>query len=266
MKITSWNFVLILIAWSSILTIAPTMASNASYTPDPEITAQIASNPSIIEEKLISSMNKLLETPASLSITLTPSSDADTALGKFKKVMVHTSQGRVDNLTLHLADIEFEDVQLDTRKLLVEEKIDPVSMSNINMDVLIKETDLNKFLDAKSKSIKVDRPRIKLVPGFMELSGSAKYGLVKVEFWANGDLSIKDKKEIWFHAKKMKVNRMSMPRSFVGIIVKKINPVLNLDKFPFKLNLDAIELNNGEMHFTSFRKGSTATDNASSEK
>lgn len=233
----------------------PLLADNASFTPDPAITAQIASDPGIIERKLISSMNKVLENPASLSIALTPISAEDTANGRFKKVMVHTIDGSVDNLTLNRADIDFEDVQLDTTKLLNEEKIDPVSMSNIYMDVSILETDLNKFLEAKSKSIKVDRPRIEISSGSMKLSGSTKYGLVKVEFWATGDLSVKEQREIWFHARKMKVNRMTMPRSFVGMIVKQINPVLNLDKFPFKLNLDAIELNQGEMHFTSFRKG-----------
>ncbi len=231
-------------------------ADNASFTPDPEITAKIASDPGIIEKKLISSMNKILENPASLSIVLTPINAENTARGRFKKVSVHTARGSVDNLALNRADIDFEDVQLDTTKLLNEEKIDPVSMSNIYMDVSVLEADLNKFVEAKSKSIKVDRPRIEISSGSMRLSGSTRYGLVKVEFWATGELSVKDQREIWFHARKMKVNRMTMPRSFVGMIVKKINPVLNLEKFPFKLNLDAIELNAGEMHFTSFRKGS----------
>ena len=240
--------------------IAPLFADNASYTPDPEITARIASDPSIIKSKLISSMNKILENPATLTIELTPVDDEHTARGRFKKIEVFTSRGSIDNLTLNRADIDFEDVQLDTRKLLEEEKIDPVSMSNIDMDVSILESDLNAFLESKSKSIKVDRPRIELTPGNMALSGSTKYGLVKVEFWASGHLSIKSGKEIWFHAGKMKVNRMTMPRSFVGMIIKKINPVLDLEKFPFRLNLEAIELKKGEMHFISFRTGeNTAT-------
>jgi len=248
-------------AWITVIVIALislpglTEAGNASFTPDPEITARIAQNPSIIEEKLISSMNKLLENPASLSIILTPISDEATAQGRFAKVVVHTSRGKVDNLTLHQADIEFENVQLDTTKLLLEDKIEPVLMSNINMDVRIRQADLNQFLDAKSSSIKVNNPRIELFKDKMELSGSTKYGMVKVEFWATGVLSVRDKKEICFHSNRMKVNRMVMPRSFVGMIIKKINPVLKLDKFPFKLNLDAIELTRGEMRFTSHRKG-----------
>jgi hypothetical protein len=238
------------------------IANNASYTPDPEITARIASNPQIIEEKLVSSMNKLLENPASLSIVLIPHNDEATTLGKFEKVIVHTSRGKIDNLTLHQADIEFHDVQLDTSKLLLEDKIDPVSMSDINMDVRIRQVDLNTFLDAKSKSIKVNNPRIELTNNTMELSGSTKYGMVKVEFWATGGLTVKDQKEIWFHANKMKVNRMAMPRSFVGMIVKKINPVLNLEKFPFRLNLSAIEITRGEMRFTSHRKGEIKSSDA----
>ncbi len=228
---------------------------NASYTADPLITAQIASNPEIIHEKLEKSMLKLLNNPASLSIILTPYDDENTALGKFKSVKVHTSRGNIDQVILDKADITFDDVQLDTKKLLLEEKIDPVSMSNINMDVVVKESDLNSFLKAKSKSIKVNNPMVRMYPGKIELSGSAKYGMVKVRFWATGGFSVKDSKEIWFHAKRMKINHMAMPRSFVGMIVKKINPVMDLEKFPFKLNLSEIRIDRRSMNFTSFRKG-----------
>lgn len=235
-----------------------TLAETNDYQPDPAITAKIAENPGIIHEKLTSAMNKLLDNPATLTIEITPYSepgDKDCTEGRFKKVVVKTSRGQVEKLYLHQADIEFEDVQLDTKKLLEEDKIDPVSMKNINMDVIIKESDMNSFLDAKSKSIKVSDPRIKLLPDVMELSGITKYGMVRVDFWATGKLAVKDGREIHFYASRMKVNRMTMPRSFVGMIVKKINPVLNLDKFPFKLNLKDIKITRGEMNFTSYREG-----------
>jgi hypothetical protein len=229
------------------------------YQPDPAITARIAENPGIIHEKLTAAMNKLLDNPATLTIEITPyenPGDIACTEGRFKKVVVKTSRGQVEKLFLHKADIEFEDVQLDTKKLLEEDKIDPVVMKNINMDVIIKESDMNQFLEDKSKSIKVSRPRIKLLPDTMELSGVTKYGMVRVDFWATGKLSVVEGREIHFHARRMKVNRMTMPRSFVGMIVKKINPVLNLDKFPFKLNLKEIKISRGEMNFTSYRKGS----------
>ncbi|EKD82803.1 MAG: hypothetical protein ACD_39C01086G0002 [uncultured bacterium] len=234
-------------------------ADENNYSPDPAITARIAENPQLIHEKLTSSMNKLLDNPATLTIEITPYSapgDKDCIEGRFKKVVVKTSQGKIEKLLLHQADIEFENVQLDTKKLLEEDKIDPVSMKNINMDVIIRETDMNSFLEAKSKEIKVNNPKVKLLPDIMELSGSTKYGMVKVEFWATGKLSVVEGREIHFHANRMKVNRMTMPRSFVGMIIKKINPVLNLDKFPFKLNLKEIKITRGEMNFTSYRKGS----------
>ena len=248
-----------------LITVVITCVANSAwgvdekdYQPDPAITARIAEYPQIIHEKLTSAMNKLLENPASLSIVITPYigyGDKDHIEGRFKKVEVHTSRGQVEKLYLHKADIEFEDVQLDTKKLLEEDKIDPVSMKNINMDVIIKETDMNDFLEAKSKSIKVHKPRIKMLPDNIELSGATKYGMVRVEFWATGRLSVIEGREIHFNASSMKVNRMTMPRSFVGMIIKKINPVLNLDKFPFKLNLREIKVESGQMNFTSYRKG-----------
>lgn len=250
---------LIIFAVAGVLLLANTVwASEKEYLPDPAITARIAQNPGIIHEKLVSSMNKLLDNPATLTIEITPHSepgDKDCIEGRFKKVVVKTSRGKVEKLYLHKADIEFEDVQLDTKKLLEEDKIDPVLMKNINMDVIIKEADMNSFLEEKSKSIKVSRPRINLLPDTMELSGTTKYGMVRVDFWATGKLSVIEGREIHFHANRMKVNRMTMPRTFVGMIIKKINPVLNLDKFPFKLNLKEIRITHGEMNFTSYRKG-----------
>lgn len=239
----------------SVLNPATTKAEETDYVPDPEITAQIASNPEIIHQQLVKAMKKILIDPATLTVDITEYDEKQSANGRFQKIEVFTSRGSVDNLILNRAEIEFEDVQLDTRKLLLEEKIDPVDMKNINMDVAIKEADLNSFLEAKSKSIKVNDPRVDMKNGSIELSGSAKYGMVKVKFWATGSFSIKESKEIWFHAHRMKINHMAMPRSFTGMIVKKINPVFDLNKFPFKLNLSEIRIENNSMIFTSFRKG-----------
>lgn len=241
---------------ASFFLIASTLeAAEKIYMEDPELTARIASNPSLIHEQLIKSMKKILLDPATLTIDLTEYDAVQTAKGHFKKVEVLTTRGMVDNLILDRAFIQFEEVQLDVNKLFNEEKIDPVDMKNINMDVVIKETDLNKFLETKSKSIQVSNPRVDMQPGTMELSGSAKYGMVKVKFWAVGGFSIQEGKEIWFHAKRMKINHMAMPRSFTGMIVKKINPVFDLNKFPFKLNLSEIRIDDNQMIFTSFRKG-----------
>lgn len=222
---------------------------------DPAVKAEIAAKPTIIHEKLVSSMNKLLNNPATLTIELTPYDDERTTLGQFEKIVVVTSNGKVDGLMLHQADIEFEDVELDTTKLIRHEEIDPISMKNINMDVTITQDDLNSFLEDKSRSIKVNNPRVEMSPGKIELSGSARYGLIKARFWASGDFSIAEEREIWFHARRMRLNHMSMPRSFIGSIVKRINPVLNLEQFPFKLNLSEILIEEGKMIFTSSRKG-----------
>ncbi|MFZ5951383.1 MAG: DUF2993 domain-containing protein [Candidatus Rifleibacteriota bacterium] len=237
------------------MTNLPATAEEKKYSPDPEIVARIASQPEIVHEFLVKSMNKVVVDPATLTIKITEFDTQQTSLGHFKKIEVFTSRGNVDNLILDKAEIEFEDVVLDTRKLLLEEKIDPVEMKNINMDVVIKEADLNSFLEAKSKSIKVKDPKVDMKKGSIELSGAAKYGMVTVRFWATGQFSIQDSRQIWFHANRMKINHMAMPRSFTGMIIKKINPVFDLDKFPFKLTLSEIKIDNDSMIFTSYRKG-----------
>lgn len=222
------------------------------YVPDPAITAMIASNPQIIEEKLKAAMLKQVHNPASITIEITPNSVEDTALGKFKRVYVDCYRSEIEECVLHSAKFEFLDVQLNTKRLIEEDKIKPVNKCTINIDAIVKESDINTFLTNRAKKIGVDHPKIKMTKdGNLELSGACKYGFVKVEFWARGNFSLSQKDQIWFHASKMKVNRIAMPRNFVGMIVKKINPVLKFDKFSFKVNLETIKITEGEMRLTS---------------
>lgn len=235
------------------MTTSPVAADNASWTPDPEITAMLVADPGLLQRKLEAAMTTLLNQPASLTIELTPYPDKPASEGHLQKVHVYTRRGNIDNLIIDVAELFFEDVQLNTTKLIRDEKIDPELVRTINMDVIIQESDLNTFLAAKAKSIKVDKPKIQLTKGKMRLSGSTKYGFVKVAFSAVGGFTIKDSREIWFHANTLKLNSMTMPRAFVGSLVKRINPVLNLEKFPFRLNLRDIIIDEGLMRFTSFR-------------
>lgn len=223
-----------------------------NYVPDPAITAMIASNPQIIEEKLRAAMLSEVEDPASLTIEIIHSSPEDTALGRFKKIHVLAYGSKTKDVTVHSAQIDFIDVHLNTKVLIEANKIRPVNKCTINLDIIVKENDLNAFLKRKAKKIKVDNPKVKLGNNNIELFGSTKYGFIKVEFWARGNFSIKNDKEIWFYSNKMKVNRVSMPRNFVGTIIKKINPLLCFDKFSFNVNLEAIRINEGEIRITSF--------------
>ncbi|RCK79797.1 MAG: hypothetical protein OZSIB_3951 [Candidatus Ozemobacter sibiricus] len=226
----------------------------ASWTPDPEITALLASDPSLLDRQLDLAMRKILKDPASLSITIISRDPVARSRGFLDQVSIREQRGTVDNLVLDKADIDFYEVQLDTTKLMREGRLDTISVKNINMDVIIREADLNAYLAGKAKSLKVDNPRVELHPGRMELEGSTRYSFMKVKFWAAGGFEVVDSREIWFHARKMKMNNLAMPRAFIGSIVKRINPVLNLDKFPFRLNLKEIRIEQGALHFTSFRQ------------
>lgn len=250
------SVILFLVALFTIISSSTIFAKGVeieeNYVPDPAITAMIASDPQIIDNKLKAAMLKEVENPASITIEIIHISPQDTALGKFKRILVHAYRSTVEHVIIEKAKIEFLDVQLNTKKLIENEKIRPVNKCVINMDVIVKESDINEFLKYKAKKIKVDHPKVRMTNNNMELSGSTKYGFVKVEFWAKGSFSIKDDKEIWFHASKMKVNRISMPRSFIGTIIKKINPLMNFKKFSFDVNLEQIKITDGQIRITSF--------------
>lgn len=223
-----------------------------NYVEDPAITAKIAANPQIIETKLKAAMLKEIENPESITIDVEHISPTETALGRFKKIKVAAVRSTISNIVIDKARIEFLEVALNTKKLIEEEKIRLVNKCTINMDVSVKEDDLNKLLALKAKKNRVDNPRVRLNNGNIELSGSTKYGFVKVEFWGKGNFSIKDNREIWFYASKLKVNRVAMPRNFIGTIVKKINPILDFSKFSFNVNVETIKITDGQIRISSF--------------
>jgi hypothetical protein len=234
---------------------AAAQMASPTWVSDPQVVEEITQNPDIVRVKLEAAMRALLNSPDKLEVKLTAVDTASAAHGLFSRIHIQTENGTIDGLKLHKADVEFLEVQLNTTKLLREEKIDTVNVRDINMDVIIRQDDLNAFLAGKSKKIGVDNPRVEMLPGKINLSGSTKYSFMKVKFWGTGVFAVNQGKSIWFHPRKLQVNGMGMPRAFIGTIVKRINPVLNLDKFPFRLNLQEIRIQSGSLQFTSRRSG-----------
>ena len=230
---------------------SPAKPLPASWTADPEITARLASDPALFSKSLDEAMRKLLSNPASLVIELEPIDPVESSLGHFNRVTVKVTRGETEGLVLDKADTEIFDVQINTTKLIRETKVETVKVREINMDVSILEPDLNGFLEAKAKKISVDDPHVAMKGGLLTLSGATKYSFMKVKFWATGALQVYKEREIWFHPRKIKINGLTMPRAFVGSLVKRINPVLNLKKFPFQINLKTISVEKGVMRISS---------------
>jgi len=49
----------------------------------------------------------------------------------------------------------------------------------------------------------------------------------------------------------MSINNMKMSKSFLRTVVDKINPILSLDRFPFKLIMKSIYIKEGRLIFSS---------------
>ncbi len=233
----------------------PPVRDPKDYHPDPYFMKLIANYPTLVERKIDRAMRKYLNNPQTLLLNFTPLSEAETLQGRYARIFVKVGRGSADHLVVEDAEFEFLDVLLDINKLMREDKIDTVTVKSINMNVRITESDLNAFLKQKAKKIKVDNPKAELQKGTITVSGSTKYGFMKVVFWATGNFSVHQAREIYFYAKKVRVNGMTMPRGFVGSLVKKINPIMNLDKFPFQLNLQEIRIEPGLLLFSSSRAG-----------
>ena len=202
-----------------------------------------------IHDKMVAGMRKVVHDPATLTVVLEPRSAADTATGSFRRVLVHTENGEIDGLRIERADFTFHGVQIDLPLLLEQEKIESRHVDHVDLEASITQAALNAFLAAKARKIKVHDPHIELRRDDITVSGATRYGIIKATFWATGKFTVKSADKIYFNPKRFKLNNLTMPRAFVHSIVERINPVLDLAKFPFRLNLREISVEPGRLRF-----------------
>jgi|GEM_PF-6639954 len=156
-----------------------------------------------------------------------------------------------DELKVETASIILKNISFDLMRLFNDGKLRVISQDKVFVNINIAEEDLNQYLIKKSEKIKVRKPFVNFEKERLNMGGTFKYGLFVISFTASGVFKIIDNSKIHFDIKRMTVNSMKMPRNFVRKVLDKINPIMDLDKFPFKLIMKSIIIKNHYLTFSS---------------
>lgn len=170
------------------------------------------------------------------------SSLAQTGNPSFQSIHVSAEDALIDGLNVSELDIEINNVVFDRKKLLTKKKIEIKNSGKTGINIKIKEDDLNEFLKKKSEKLKVKNPKIILNKDSISLSGRCKWWIIKAAFQTKGRFVIEASQNIHYIPESISLSSVDMPRYVISKVLKKINPVLSLKKFPLKVYLSKIEI------------------------
>ncbi|MFC1745588.1 LmeA family phospholipid-binding protein [Candidatus Riflebacteria bacterium] len=209
---------------------------------------EIQNKKELIKQKLITALQKKLHSPKSLKITISQTDDNSFIQGKFQRLEVEVEDALIEHLNIKKANFIFNDLQLVLEKLINNEVFEIPRIDAVGIDAIITETDLNAMVKKKVKE--VQSPRISIKNNKMILSGKARLGgIIPLKFRAAGHFELKNKSEIHFISRSLKISGLPVP--FASRAIRRINPILRIDKFPFTINLKGIGLYPGIIHFYS---------------
>ncbi len=213
---------------------------------------KLAADQTLIDSHLEKRLNSLLNGPESLVFTAGKCvfNEKENEI-VYPDISIKLKNALFDSLNVETASIDIKHISFDAVALFSNGRLRVKSQNEITAEIKVAERDLNDYLKVKAEKIKVRRPYVKFDKGRLLIGGNVKYGIFVVKFDAAGVFKITGDSQINFDIKKLDVNRMRMPSNFVRKIISKINPIMDLDKFPFKLVMKKIEVSDGYLIFSS---------------
>jgi len=145
-------------------------------------------------------------------------------------------------------------LRLNRKELFDKKHIKILKSDDIDMKIRISEKSLNDYVNAKSKKIKVKRPKVRLRNGRIYLSGTFSWKIGRISFDDSGSFRVRNNK-IYFHPSRFRLNRINLPGYLIKRSLRAMNPILDMRKFPFKTQLKYIKIMKNELIISSFEDG-----------
>jgi hypothetical protein len=159
-------------------------------------------------------------------------------------VAVKAKNADIDGLVVWRLETEFKNVVFSEKELVKNDKVVIESVEATDVNIRILEKDIKKFLTEKSEKIKIKDPSVEFINGRINFSGRCKWWIIKAGFDTSGRFMIKDNQDIFYIADSISLSSVNMPEYVAGKVIKKINPILSLKKFPFAIKLSTIDIRN----------------------
>lgn len=214
------------------------------------IRAEIAKDAKTVDRQVESLLSRLMNSPEFLGADFSASTlDESRYSASYSTISVAIRGASFDGLRIDTASIVFINPDIDILRLFRDSRLKLISQNEIRARISVLEGDLNRYLAVKSEKIKVKRPYARFENDLLVIGGTFRYGILVISFSAAGRFRIEEGTKVLFDIRSLSVNSMKMNRAFLRKVVEKINPLIDLEKFPFKLVLKSIGINDGRLVF-----------------
>jgi len=161
----------------------------------------------------------------------------------------------VEGLKFRNLELSFGRTEISLSALLNEGKVRILkSETGSVVDMEITEGDLNTFLRNEAERLKIQEPLVELrEEGNLLFRGRCHWWFADASFSTLGKFELRGDKEIHFTPSRVAISEMSMPSFMVAKLVRRINPILSLQKFPLGISLGGIEIRKGLLRIFSLQ-------------
>lgn len=209
-------------------------------------------DPGLIGTHLKSRLNALLNSPERLDLSAEGLKFAPENNDiSYETISINLKNALFDALNVETASIDIKNISFDAFALFAQGRLRVLSQQEIAAHINVAEDDLNAYLKNKAEKIKVRKPYVRFAGEKLVLGGTFKYGIFVIKFDATGIFKIVEDTKVHFDIKRLEVNQMRMPSNFVRKVILKINPIMDLEKFPFKLVMKTIAVSGKHLIFSS---------------
>jgi hypothetical protein len=186
-----------------------------------------------------------------------PTRHQDIVRGKFELMEIvfrDSSIQGLENLNIRRGRLKVSNLKFDVDKLMSEGKLKVTTVGQVKFSLRLDEEDINTYLTANQKRINLGGPKIELTEDRMLFSGRIKNRFFSARVKTEGRFVVNQaKRTVDFRTNSVRLNAFKIPGFVTGSIVNRINPVLNLNRFPLMelipVKLQNIELGDGFVEF-----------------
>lgn len=175
-------------------------------------------------------------------------SEKPDSTGLFNEVYMNLKGVMIEQFRLDSLIVSMRGVQFNEPSQWAKGNVECKDAISVLATATLLESDVNKSIENKSFG-KGDEHwhdlTMKIAPKGLSGQGYYKYSIFDILLEIDSKLKIVKGKELWLDNPQVKVNRLDVPDYVTKKALNKIQPLVNLRKFPLPLTLHKVELKNG---------------------
>ncbi len=175
-------------------------------------------------------------------------SDKPDKTGLFNDIYMDLKGIVIDKLRLNSLTVRMRGVQFNEPSQWAKGNVECKDAISVLANATLFESDINKSIEDKTFGKGDGRwhdMSMKINPKTLSGSGYYKYGFLDIRIDIDSKLKIVKGKELWLDEPVAKVNKLDVPDYVTKKALTKIQPLVDLRKFPLPLTLHKVELKQG---------------------